>query len=389
MTDLMKTRRLRPVAVAGPILASTGFVIELTTVPLLLTFIQADFGLSLAQLTWVFNIYAAAVAAAVLAGGWLGDLLGNRRIFVIGALLFALGSCGVALAETYAGLLAARLAQGAGGGLFSPLVPVLLTGATPNRPGRILILWGSLAGFVAAFAPLAGSAVIALAGWQTLFWAIALFGLLALGFAPALPRAVRDEDHAPRLPDLRRLIGAGRLWCVFVYVFCTYGAISFFFFDLPLEIDAAGLPPRFTGLVLAALWLSFAIAGAMMRNAVDGRLLLPITLSGPVLILGGVVLALWPFGPAAYLLGAMALGVGFACTNAPSTQLVLRFAPEGLRAISTSLDITFARLGGVLSVALLAKHGPGFVAQGIAVLTVLALIAAILCVHLSVRRKRP
>ena len=56
----------------------------------------------------------------------------------------------------------------------------------------------------------------------------------------------------------------------------------------------------------------------------------------------------------AYVVSAALIGIGFACSNAPSTQMVLKFAPEGMSAISTSLDITFARLGGVVTVAMLA-----------------------------------
>lgn len=381
MTDFSEQHRLRPITVAGPILASTAFVMELTMLPLLLALIQSDLNLSVAQLAWVFNIYAAAVAAAVLAGGWLGDALGSRRVFIAGAILFAAGAIGASQAEDYGVLLLARMVQGTGGGLFSPLVPVLLTGATPQRPGRILIVWGSIAGFVAAFGPLLGSVLVTVSGWQIVFWVFAAIAILALLFAPVLPSAMPREESRPRLPGLGPLLRAGRLWCVFLYVFCTYGAVAFFLFDLPLEIDAAGHGTQFMGVVLAVLWLSFATSGTLMRNAVDGRLLWPITLAGPVLIAAGFALALWPFAPLSYIVAAVAVGMGFACTNAPSTQLVLHFAPQGMRAISTSLDITFARLGGVMTVTLLARSDPAYVIGGILLLSSLAIAAALRCVH--------
>ena len=66
------------VAILGPIAANIAFVMELTLVPLLLPAIQMQFGLSVADLAWVFNSYGIAVAVGVLFGGWLGDAFDTR-----------------------------------------------------------------------------------------------------------------------------------------------------------------------------------------------------------------------------------------------------------------------------------------------------------------------
>ena len=131
-------------------------MLEIALFPLALPEVEAALGLGRAELALLANAYGIAVAAAVLAGGWLGDRLGARRLFFVGVALFAAGSLWVAWAEGMAALMAGRLVQGLGGGLMSPSIPVLLTRGSGGRPGRVLALWNALSGFIVALAPVAG-----------------------------------------------------------------------------------------------------------------------------------------------------------------------------------------------------------------------------------------
>ena len=88
-------------AIVGAIAISIAFVMELTLVPLLLPAIQAEFGLTISEVAWVFNSYGVAVAVGVLIGGWLGDLFGVRKVFAAGVVLFATGAALVALAGCF------------------------------------------------------------------------------------------------------------------------------------------------------------------------------------------------------------------------------------------------------------------------------------------------
>ncbi len=84
-----------------------------------------------------------------------GDIFDTKRIFGAGVLFFATGSAIVAYAGSYEFIITGRILQGfGGGGVFSPLIPLLLTMLSPRRPGKILIVWGSLAGYATAVAPL-------------------------------------------------------------------------------------------------------------------------------------------------------------------------------------------------------------------------------------------
>ena len=345
-------------AVVGSIAISIAFVMELTLVPLVLPAIQAEFGLSVTQLAWVFNSYGFAVAAGVLLGGLLGDMLGVRKVFAVGVFMFAAGALIVAFAGNYETVIAARVLQGFGGGVFSPLVPLLLTRAMPDRPGKILIIWGSVTGYAAALAPLVLSQTVDFAGWQSVFVLFAVVSLVALGISGRMREGPRKHSEHAR-PALSALLKAPNLWIVFVYIACTYGAITFYLFRLPLWLAAIDYEVTTIGFVLATIWLSFSVVGTSLRNRVDSDYVRWIMLLAPVLIAVSFPMAYLSAGLSGFLLSAFLLGAGFACGNAPSTQMVLRFAPEGLQAISASMDITFARIGGVLTVAFLAQQQLG------------------------------
>jgi len=369
--------------VASPIVASIAFVMELTLVPLLLPSIQSNYGLTIGAIAWFFNSYGIAVALGVIIGGWVGDFFGARKIFGVGVLMFALGGIIVFGGEQFEALVFGRVLQGFGGGLFSPVVPVLVAKAMPRQPGKILIIWGSVTGYAAAFAPLAASWLIAIIGWQSVF----LFFAVLAGAAFLLFVRSTETQPEPNLrsrPNLRLLLQARSLWLVFGYVFCTYGTITLYLFRLPLRLAENNSGAETIGIVLAAIWFSFSVVSTLLRNLVDGIHLRKIVLAAPLLIATSFLLAYLSSATVLLVLSAISLGAGFACSNAPSTQLVLKFAPKGLSAISTSLDITFARLGGVATVALLAQLGFG---QSLVVVLSLSIVASI-CAYACLGKMR-
>ncbi|MDA7429574.1 MFS transporter [Primorskyibacter aestuariivivens] len=367
----------KTIMVASPIIGSVAFVLELTLVPLVLVSIKESLLLSTDDIAWVFNGYALAVAVTVLLGGYAGDHWGVKRVFLLGLSLFVIGAVVAARADDFAWMLTGRIIQGAGGGLFSPLVPVLLTRANPGRPGRILMIWGSIAGYVAAIAPLAGSSLLPQSDWRSVFVLLAGMAVIGLGmiFAKEPERQARGTTMAG---NIRALLRSPALWLVFLYVFCTYGCIMFFLFSVPLRMAAIGMSSYATGLVLCAMWLSFAVVGTLLRNTVDGSLLRVITLVAPVFILLGIGLAHLVDAPVTFVLAAIAMGAGFACSNAPSTQLVMKFAPEASRGLASSVDITLARLGGVVSVAFLAEARAGDVVAFALALSLMAVVSAVI-----------
>lgn len=361
----------------GSIAVSIAFVMELTLVPLLLPAIQRQLDLSIGELAWVFNSYGIAVAVGVLLSGWLGDIFNTKKVFGVGVLFFASGSTIVAYAGSYEVIIAGRMLQGFGGGIFSPLIPLLLTRATPLRPGKVLIVWGSVAGYFAASTPFLYSSVLAGYGWSLAFLIFAVVSIVAMAI---VHNSYLDDEPAHATSASRsysRLLESRDLWMMFGYVFCTYGSITYYLFRLPLWLSDNDFQVVSIGLNLTILWLSFSVLSTFLRNQVDEPHVRKILLAAPVLIVSGFAFAFFCNDIICLALASVLVGSGLACSNAPSTQLILKFAPTGMSAASASLDITFARLGGVATVTFLAQSMFGYAVLVVGLLCLVALFCAL------------
>jgi MFS family permease len=357
---------------------------ELTLVPLLLPLIQNAFDLTIGQLAWLFNSYGIAVAAGVLIGGVLGDAINVRRVFAGGVLAFALGSLLVAAASSFEMMIAGRIVQGVGGGVFSPLIPILLTRASPDQPGKVLIIWGSIAGYVAAFAPLLLSGLFAISNWNLAFLGFAVISLLALVVVHLGEIDPASTTRVKTTQSLLRIFQTSKLWLMYGYVFCTYGCITYFLFRMPLWLEDSGYQIVGIGLVLSSMWLSFSLVGTVMRNLVDKPAVRLILVLAPLFIAGGFQLANLGDEMILLIFASILIGCGFACSNAPSTQFILSFAPKSSSALSASLDITFARLGGVFTVAVLAQSSMDVAVYTTLVLSAIGTLFAILATRRTV-----
>ena len=363
-------------AIVGPVVANIAFVMELTLVPLLLPSIHLQFGLSISELAWLFNSYGIAVALGVLLGGWCGDAFDTRKVFVYGVAFFAIGSFLVAAADGLEALIIGRTIQGLGGGIFSPLVPLLLTSASPLKPGRTLIVWGSMAGYVAALAPLFYGSLLSERSWNIGFILIAIVATIALVILNKLQITENLDASVSPKAKYYELFRSRNLWLTFIYVFCTYGSITYYLFRLPVWMSDHDVKTADVGLVLSVMWLTFSGLSTLLRNMVDRPHLRIIMLATPLLIVAGFVLSYsnenFPF----LILSSVLVGSALACSNAPSTQLVLKFAPNGMSAVSTSLDITFARFGGITTVAVLADVEFAYATFAICLSSLVAAICA-------------
>ena len=109
-------------------------VLDVTIVNVALPHIQTALGFSGSNLEWVVNAYTLAFGGLMLLGGRSGDLLGRRRIFIAGILVFALASLVGGFATDQAWLLAARVIQGAGGAMAVPTALSLIAVTFPRGP---------------------------------------------------------------------------------------------------------------------------------------------------------------------------------------------------------------------------------------------------------------
>jgi len=168
-------------------------------------------GTSIGGLSWVLNGYNIVFAAFLIVFGRLTDLLGRRRAFIAGVLLFTVASALCGAAPTLSLLVAARVLQALGAALLVPASLALVVEAFPEeRRAHAIGLWGATAAVAAGLGPPMGGALVELGGWRWAFLVNIPFGLAAVWVA----RKNLVESRAPsvrRLPDLRgaALLAAG------------------------------------------------------------------------------------------------------------------------------------------------------------------------------------
>src|SRR5580698_8703761 len=152
------------------LLAMTQFVIviDAAIVNVALPSIGAHLHFSRDDLSWVVNAYTLTFGGFLLLGGRLADLLGRRRMFMIGLVVFSLASLAGGLAQSEAWLIAARATQGLGAAIVSPaaLSIITTTFAEGSERNRALGIWGAVAGLGGAAGVLLGGLLTEWAGWE-------------------------------------------------------------------------------------------------------------------------------------------------------------------------------------------------------------------------------
>ncbi|MTD58852.1 MFS transporter [Amycolatopsis pithecellobii] len=162
--------------------------------------ISSALGSRIPDLQWVVNGYILAFAGMLLTAAALGDRYGRRRVFLLGIIVFAVGSAACALAGSVLALVLGRVVQGIGAAAVQPLSLTLVTGAVPpSRRNAAIGMWGGVNGLGVALGPLVGGAVTEGLSWQWIFWVNVPVAVLA--FVLVL-RTLGESRGADRMLDL-------------------------------------------------------------------------------------------------------------------------------------------------------------------------------------------
>jgi EmrB/QacA subfamily drug resistance transporter len=169
-------------------------VLDIAIVNVALPSIQVDLGFSQQNLQWVISAYALVFGGFLLLGGRAADLLGRRRMFVAGLLVFTAASLLAGLAWDDTSLIAARALQGLGAAVIAPAaLSILMTTFSEGKDRNIALgVWGAVGGFGAAAGVLLGGVFTDLLSWEWIFFLNIPVGVAAVALAPVLLAESRD-----------------------------------------------------------------------------------------------------------------------------------------------------------------------------------------------------
>ncbi|MGW4526321.1 MFS transporter [Amycolatopsis sp. NPDC004378] len=305
--------------------------LDVTVVNVALPAIGTDLGADLTALQWVVDGYAVVLAAFLLTGGALGDLLGHRRVVVTGFTLFGAASAACGLAGAAPWLVAARAGQGLGAALLLPGTLAVITGAYPGRAerARALGVWAGVSALALAAGPVLGGALVTAAGWRPVFWLNVPVVLVA---ALATRRLVPRGDRRPGRVDFAGIATAAPALGAAVYAVIGGSVVAgvlavvllgaFLVVErrsahpmLPLDVARRTLPANFVSAAMnfvgigSILVLTLYLQGVRHATPLQAGLeVLP--LFGPLSVLAPVTGRLVArFGPRPLMVSGLALGV--------------------------------------------------------------------------------
>jgi DHA2 family multidrug resistance protein-like MFS transporter len=368
--------------------------------------ISHDLGSSAATTVWVVNAYQLAVGITVLPLAALGELLGYKRIYLTGIVIFTLASIACVMSTSIGGLITARFLQGLGGACLATLAPALLRAAFPNKmAGRGIALIALTVAVSSTLGPTVAAGILHLGDWRWLFGinlpigvCVFVVGLIALPSNDGVPRAFDLPGAILSAATLTLLIlgvggmgsGAGRFDTISLFeigaaviagcilyvqqrrsaapmvpldllaipVFsmsvltsiCSYAAQTLAFISLPFLLEhQLGRSPAITGLLMTP-WPFVIVFIAPLSGRLSDRypagILCSIGLA--VLAIGLVTMALLTDDPSnlqvAMLTGMCGIGFGFFQT--PNNRVILTAGPRTRNAAASGM-MTMSRLIGM------------------------------------------
>ena len=183
-------------------------MLDNTVVFVALSSIQSDLHISQSELEWVVSGYALTFAVLMLTGGKLADMLGRRRIFIVGLAIFTASSLACGLATGAGFLIGARVVQGVGAALMNPAtLSIIVATFPPRQRGTAIGIWVGVSAMALAIGPLIGGILTEQINWSWIFFINVPVGIVGIIVSRLFITESRDESKEQRL-DLPGLLSS-------------------------------------------------------------------------------------------------------------------------------------------------------------------------------------
>ncbi|ROZ60853.1 DHA2 family efflux MFS transporter permease subunit [Rhodococcus sp. WS1] len=387
--------------------------LDTTIVNVALPAIGEGFGVGTVGLEWIVNAYTLVLASLLISSGALADRFGRRRIFQIGLVVFGVASIVCALAPSVGVLIAARIAQGVGGSMLSPVALAIVVNVMtdPKERAKAIGVWAAVFGLSMAAGPIVGGVLIESFGWRSVFWInVPVIAVVLVLTAVFVPQSRAEQPRRLDLPgqvllmvvvggSVALLIEGPRIgWlasgAIAGYVAVAAALAAFVRVESrksePLMDPSLFRHRPFTGAVLGAIVVFVALnatlllgtfylqqaremtpaaAGAMtlpmavaaticapLSGILVGRFgaRLPLLIAGSFTALGGLCLVSLDnsTGAATLLVAYLFLGIGFGFSNAPITNTAVNGLPRSQAGLAGGITSSARQFGAALGVAL-------------------------------------
>ena len=387
--------------------------LDTTIVNVALPAIGEGFGVGTVGLEWIVNAYTLVLASLLISSGALADRFGRRRIFQIGLVVFGVASIVCALAPSVGVLIAARIAQGVGGSMLSPVALAIVVNVMtdPKERAKAIGVWAAVFGLSMAAGPIVGGVLIESFGWRSVFWInVPVIAVVLVLTAVFVPQSRAEQPRRLDFPgqvllmvvvggSVALLIEGPRIgWlasgAIAGYVAVAAALAAFVRVESrksePLMDPSLFRHRPFTGAVLGAIVVFVALnatlllgtfylqqaremtpaaAGAMtlpmavaaticapLSGILVGRFgaRLPLLIAGSFTALGGLCLVSLDnsTGTATLLIAYLFLGIGFGFSNAPITNTAVNGLPRSQAGLAGGITSSARQFGAALGVAL-------------------------------------
>jgi EmrB/QacA subfamily drug resistance transporter len=326
-------RDRRNITLAVVLCAQLMIVLDMTVVNIALPSMATGLHLSATSLSWVLNAYALTFGGLLLLGGRAGDIIGRRRAFMAGLVIFTLASLAGGLATSSAMLLAARAVQGAGGAIASPAVLAAIVGSFPEGRERVralsiftaVTMGGSSLGLVL------GGLITQWASWRWVFFINVPIGIAVVTLAP---RLLADSQRQRGRFDAAGAITSTAGMSALVYAFISVASHGWAsrvslasFTAAALLLAAFVLIETRTSQPITPLWL---LRDRSRAASYVARLLLVAGMFGSFFFLTQFVQDVLGFSPLKAGLSFVPMTAALFATSRLAPRLVARFGPRRL-----------------------------------------------------------